>query len=207
MISVLALVGIIHSKFKGGFLNASLFYYLTLYSQAYQPGREVLVPFYSQHNPTEKHPWTKVRPHTQLSFPSHVSINLVAFLTHPLILMQHCFLGGVLRNPSTHHFTPSISCCWRSSEWRRNRLPLSGIMLWVTLSQLHTCRGNVMCVCMGGSSRLRCSFVSYRKMSQGSTWRIFSSIVPENPSHMPYYCMLMRIFYNLLFPSQLTGNT
>lgn len=150
MISVLALVGIIHSKFKGGFLNASLFYYLTLYSQAYQPGREVLVPFYSQHNPTEKHPWTKVRPHTQLSFPSHVSINLVAFLTHPLILMQHCFLGGVLRNPSTHHFTPSISCCWRSSEWRRNRLPLSGIMLWVTLSQLHTCRGNVMYVCMGG---------------------------------------------------------
>lgn len=50
--------------------------------------------------------------------------------------------GGLLWNPPTHHFTPSISSCWRSSEWRRNRLPLSSIMLWVMLSQLHISRGN-----------------------------------------------------------------
>lgn len=120
----------------------SLFFFLILCSQAYQPGWEVLVSFYSLHGPTEKHPWAEVRPHAQLSIPSHVSFNISVFLTHPLIPMQHCFLGGFLRNPSTHHFTPSISCCWRSTEWRWNRLPQSGIMLWVTLSQLHTCRGN-----------------------------------------------------------------
>lgn len=134
-----ALVGTIHSEH----FAVLLFFYLTLYSKAYQPGREVLVPFYSLHGPTEEHPWAEVRPHAQLCLPSHVSIICSVFLTHPPILMRHCFLGVSKRNPSTHHFTPSISCCWGSSEWRRNRLPLSGIMLWVTLTQLPSCRGNV----------------------------------------------------------------
>lgn len=170
-----------------------LFIFLTLYSQAYQPGREVLVPFYSQHGSTEEHPWAEVRPHTQLSFPSHVSINCHVFLTYTLTLMQYCFFGGVLQNPLTHHFTPSISCCWRSSEWRQDRHPQSGIMVWVTLSQLYTCRGSA--TKRGWASRLRCSLVSCRKMSQRSTWRTFSPIVPENPSHMSYSCMLVRVLH------------
>lgn len=35
---LLALVGTIYGEFNGGFLNVSLFFYLPLYSQAYQPG-------------------------------------------------------------------------------------------------------------------------------------------------------------------------